>query len=49
LGLVAICAPADVAEVVRTAPTAPLRPPARTRNGSQNGAHAPMPVGADPG
>jgi capsular polysaccharide biosynthesis protein len=48
LGLVAICAPADVAEVVRTTPTAPLRPAARSR-GSQNGAHAPMPTGADAG
>jgi capsular polysaccharide biosynthesis protein len=42
VGLVVICAPADVPEVVRTASTAPLRPPARSRSASENGAHAPV-------
>jgi capsular polysaccharide biosynthesis protein len=43
LGLVVICRPSEIAETVRTAMTAPLRPPARPR-ASQNGAHAPVPV-----
>jgi capsular polysaccharide biosynthesis protein len=45
LGLVVICSPSDVAEIVRTAPTAPLRPPGRPRSAAQNGAHA-APVAA---
>jgi len=40
LGLVVICSPADVPEIVRRTATAPLRPPARPRSTSQNGAHA---------
>ena len=42
LGLVVICAPSELPEIVRTAMTAPLRPPARPRGESQNGAHAPV-------
>ena len=42
LGLVVICSPSAIPEIVRTAMTAPLRPP--RRGASQNGAHAPMPV-----
>ena len=44
LGLVVVCPTSDVPDVVRTAMTAPLRPPTRTRNGSQNGTHAPAPA-----
>jgi capsular polysaccharide biosynthesis protein len=40
LGLVVICSPAEVPDIVSRAPTAPLRPPARPRSPSQNGAHA---------
>jgi Mrp family chromosome partitioning ATPase len=39
LGLVVICSPGEVADIVRTAPTAPLRPPPRPRAASQNGTH----------
>jgi non-specific protein-tyrosine kinase len=42
LGLVLICSPSEIPEIVRTAMTAPLRPP--RRGPSQNGAHAPVPV-----
>jgi capsular polysaccharide biosynthesis protein len=42
LGLVVICAPSELPEIVRTAMTAPLRPPSRPRGASQNGAHAPV-------
>jgi capsular polysaccharide biosynthesis protein len=42
LGLVVVCAPSEVAEIVRTAMTAPLRPPRRST--SQNGAHVPVAV-----
>lgn len=47
LGLVVICPASDVPEVVRTAPTAPLRPPARPRSTAQNGAHAVAAVASD--
>jgi capsular polysaccharide biosynthesis protein len=40
LGLVVICSASEVPELVRTAPTAPLRPPPRPRSASSNGAHA---------
>ena len=42
LGLVVICRASEVAEIVRTAMTAPFRPPARPRSASHNGAHAPV-------
>ena len=48
LGLVVICSPGEVPEIVRTAPTAPLRPPPRPRAASQNGAHGDA-VGATAG
>jgi capsular polysaccharide biosynthesis protein len=44
LGLVVVCPPSDIPDVVRTAMTAPLRPPSRPRNGSRNGVHAPAPA-----
>ena len=40
VGLVVICSPSEVAEIVLAAPTAPVRPPARPRSATQNGAHA---------
>ena len=40
LGLVVVCSPSEVPEIVRTAVTSPLRPPARPRGPSQNGAHS---------
>jgi capsular polysaccharide biosynthesis protein len=40
LGLVVVCSPAEVPGIVRTTPTAPLRPPARPRSASRNGSHA---------
>jgi capsular polysaccharide biosynthesis protein len=40
LGLVVVCSPSEIPEMVRTAPTAPLRSPARPRSASENGAQA---------